>query len=151
MTGRPLGEPGEKLIESIVDFINLILLPGRVPKQIVPIFYGANLTALKKPDGGTRPVAVGLTLRRLAAKTIMAKLKSFCEKEFRPNQLGVGTQNGCEAAVHALRSYLESHEVQDQVLLKIDFRNAFNTVRRDVVLQLVKEKLPHIYLSLIHI
>ena len=75
----------------------------------------------------------------------MAKLLSFCEKEFRPNQMGVGTPKGGESAVHAVRSYVESDSVQDQVLLKIDFKNAFNSVRRDVVLQLVKEILPEIY------
>ena len=40
---------------------------------------------------------------------------------------------------------MESDLVQDKVLLKIDFRNAFNSVRRDVLLQLVKNKLPVIY------
>lgn len=145
MTGLSVGEPGEKLVESIVDFINLILLPGKVPKEVLPTFFGANLTALKKPDGGTRPVAVGLTIRRLAAKIFMNKLKSFCENEFRPNQMGVGTPNGCEAAVHVVRTYVESDDVQDQVLLKIDFSNAFNSVHRDVVLKLVMEKLPFLY------
>ena len=144
-TGMLLGEPGEKLLESIADFINLVVLPGKVPIEIQATFFGANLTALLKPDGGIRPIACGLTLRRLAAKIIMAKLKSFCGKEFRPNQMGVGTPKGCEAAVHAVRCYVKNDTVQDQVLLKIDFKNAFNSVRRDVVLKLVKDKLPEIY------
>ena len=33
----------------------------------------------------------------------------------------------------------------NQVLLKIDFRNAFNSVRRDVLLAKVKEKIPELY------
>ena len=123
---------------STVDVINLILLPGKVPSKVIHIFYGANLTALNKVGGGIRPVAVGLTLRRLTAKAIMAKLKHFCEIEFRPLQLGVCTPNGCEAAVHAVKTYVESPEVHDQILLKIDFSNAFNTVRRDLVLNLEK-------------
>ena len=44
-----------------------------------------------------------------------------------------------------LGAYLENEDVYDKVLLKIDFKNAFNTVRRDIVLQLVKDKLPGIY------
>ena len=59
--------------------------------------------------------------------------------------MGVGTPKGCEAAVHAIRAYVESDTVQDQVLLKIDFKNAFNSVHRDVVLKLIREKVPAIY------
>ena len=142
MTASSNGEPRAKLVESIADFINLILLPGKVPKEVLPTFFGANLTTLKKPEGGTWPVAVGMTIGRLAAKIFMTKLKSFCENEFRPNQMGVGTPNGCEAVVHVVRTYVESADIQDEVLLKIDFCNAFNSVQRDVVLKLVKEKLP---------
>ena len=59
--------------------------------------------------------------------------------------MGVGTPKGCEASVHAVRAYVESPMVQDQVLLKIDFKNAFSSVRRDVVLKLVQERLPELY------
>ena len=94
-------------------------------------FYGGNATAPSKPDGGVRPIASGL--------------RSFCEKEFRPLQMGVGTPKGCEAAVHAVRANVESNSVQDQVLLKIDFKNALKSVHQDVVLKLVRERVPEIY------
>lgn len=145
MTGQALGESAENLVESLVDLLNLIILPGKVPTKIQPTGYGANLMALKKPDGGVHPIAVGLTLRRLAAKIIMSKLRTFCAEKFRPHQMGVGTPKGCEASVHAVQAYVENDAVQDQVLLKIDFRNAFNSVRRDKVLQLVHDNIPEIY------
>ena len=51
---------------------------------------------------------------------------------------------GAEAAVHAARSYL--HNMQsNQLLLKIDFRNAFNSIRRDKMLLSVLEYAPEIY------
>ena len=75
----------------------------------------------------------------------MFAYKDFSKQEFQPNQLGVGTPKGAEAAVHALRSYLENPENKDKVLLKIDFKNAFNMIRRDKILNLVKKKLPNIY------
>ena len=40
---------------------------------------------------------------------------------------------------------MESDAVQDQVLLKIDFKNAFNSVHRDFVLKFIREKVPAIY------
>ena len=145
MTGQALGETGNRLLESLVDFINLLVLPGKINEKATATFYGGNGTALLKPDGGIRPIVSGHTVRRMAAKIVMRKLRSFCAKEFRPLQMGVGTPKGCEAAVHAVRAYVDSDAVQDQVLLKIDFRNAFNSVHRDVVLKFFREKVPEIY------
>ena len=71
--------------------------------------------------------------------------KDFCTAEFSPHQLGVGTPNGAEIAVHAVRSYLQDPSSQGKVLVKIDFKNAFNCIRRDVILNLVKIKMPKIY------
>ena len=145
MTGQTLGETGNRLLETLADFVNHVILPGKVHEKATATFYGGSATALLKPDGGIRPIVSGHALRRMSAKIVMRKLRSFCEKEFMPLQMGVGTPKGCEAAVHAARAYVESDLVQDQVLLKIDFKNAFNSVHRDVVLKLVKEKVPELY------
>lgn len=72
------------------------------------------MIALGKEDGGVRPIAVGFTLRRLAAKIVMFDHGDFCKAEFQPNQLGVGSPKGAETAVHALRSYLQNPETQDK-------------------------------------
>ena len=140
-----LGEPALKLVDTLVSFMNLIVYPGKVPKEFCETFYGANLIALSKEDGGVRPIAVGFTLRRLAAKIVMHANKDFCTLEFSPHQLGVGCPKGAEIAVHAVRSYLQDPSSQGKVLVKIDFKNAFNCIRRDVILNLVKIKLPKIY------
>merc|ERR1712020_54115 len=140
-----LGEPALKLVDTLVSFMNKIVYPGKVPKEFCETFYGANLIALSKEDGGVRPIAVGFTLRRLAAKIVMHANKDFCTLEFSPHQLGVGCPKGAEIAVHAVRSYLQDPSSQGKVLAKIDFKNAFNCIRRDVILNLVKIKMPKIY------
>ena len=62
----------------------------------------------------------------------------------RPLQLGYGTPLGAEAAVHVARTYL--HNMQsNQLILKIDFRNAFNSIRRDKMLLSLLEHVPEIY------
>ena len=91
MCGDSLGEPASKLLDTLVNFMNLIVYPGKVPALVKEIFYGANLIALKKEDGGIRPIAVGSTLRRLAAKIVMFANSDFCRAEFQPHQVGVGT------------------------------------------------------------
>ena len=60
-----------------------------------------------------------------------------------PRQLGYGSPLGSEAAVHAARSYLESvSSPSDKLMLKMDFRNAFNSLRRDKMLQSVSVMSP---------
>ena len=57
--------------------------------------------------------------------------------------LGVGVCNGAEAATHASRTFPRTAE-NDEVFLKIRFRNAFNKVRRCVILETVSRKLPEL-------
>ena len=97
--------------------------------------------ALQKPGSGLRPIAVGSVFRRLAAKTACLCLGSELRLFFRPVQLGFGTSGGCEAAVHAAHQFLSSStHSHPLVLLKVDSRNAFNSVRRDCFLHAVREK-----------
>ena len=61
-----------------------------------------------------------------------------------PLQLGYETPISPEATVYVSRIYL--HNVQsNQLILKIDFRNAFNSIRRDKMLLSVLEHAPEIY------
>ena len=65
-----------------------------------------------------------------------------------PLQLGYGTPHGLEAAAHAARVYLHNLP-SDHLLLKLDFKNAFNCLRRDRNLTVVREKVPEL-LPLVH-
>jgi len=62
-------ESGTLFISSLVNFVNHVL-SGGVPEPVRHVFFGANLHALRKKDGGLRPTAVGLTLRRLTSKVV---------------------------------------------------------------------------------
>jgi len=116
----------------LTSFVNLVLRGG-VPLPVRAHFFGARLFALSKPGGGLRPIAVGLTLRRLVAKVANRSAVGRCASFLGPRQLGVGVKGGCEAAVHAARSYLEGCPA-DRGILKVDYKNAFNCIRRDAVL-----------------
>ena len=96
-------------------------------------FFGATL---QKKGGGVRPVAVGCTLRRLVAKVAGCKVMDVVGEILAPRQLGVGVRGGAAAAVHATRLYLEDL-APDKAVLKLDFRNAFNSIHRDKVLAAV--------------
>ena len=60
-----------------------------------------------------------------------------------PHQLGSGIAGGVEAAVHARRVYLQ-HLHSDKAVVTVDFRNAFNTIRRDVLLRAIDEHIPNL-------
>ena len=71
---------------------------------------------------------VGLTAK-CANTYAIAELANY----FSPIQLGVGVPGGCESAVHATRRFAE-HMPDDQVIVKLDFTNAFNSLHRDAML-----------------
>jgi len=58
-----------------------------------------------------------------------------------PTQLGVGVKGGCEALIHAARHFLTNKDL-DEAFVKLDFVNAFNSVRRDSLFEAVAQHRP---------
>ena len=117
---------------------------SEVPAEIQPVFCGASLCALNKKDGGIRPIAVASTLRRLIAKTACKAVTVKMAERFLPVQLGFGVPRATESAVHAARQYLSKLQ-PGYGLLKLDFSNAFNSIRRDVMFASVLREMPELY------
>jgi hypothetical protein len=140
VVGAANGDAGRKLASSLSTFANHCL-KGVLPEEVLTFFYGATLCAFTKKDGGIRPIAVGNTLRRLVGKCAAHAVQDVVLAQVRPAQLGYGVQHGAEATVHAVRQFT-AVDTTPRVLLKLDFKNAFNSVRRDVVLKAVKEHVP---------
>lgn len=91
---------------------------------------------------------MGCTLRQLVAKCTCNSVKQTMAALLAPHQLGLGVPLGAEAAVHATRVYLQ--DMPDcHLLLKLDFRNAFNSLRQDKMLLAVCERVPQIF-PLVH-
>ena len=55
---------GDEVARVLTEVVNL-LASGRAPNSARQWICCASLTALAKPDGGLRPIAIGETLRRL--------------------------------------------------------------------------------------
>ena len=92
------------------------------------VIFGGRLIALSKKDGGIRPICVGYTLRRLAAKCANNYIIKRQSQVLQPQQLGVGVSRGAEAAVNAMRRLVKNLP-SDHVIVKLDFSNAFNCIR----------------------
>ena len=136
-------EAGPALVTSLTTFINM-LLAGCCPDTVIPVFFGGSLIALEKKCGGIRPIAIGYTLRRLAAKCANTHALHTIGAKLLPEQLGLGTPGSCEAAVHATRRFL-ANMPPDYLLVKLDFSNAFNNIHRDAMLSAAAEHVPSIY------
>jgi len=78
------------------------------------------LIALEKKSGGIRPIAVGYTLRLIAAKCANSYATNQLAGYFSPIHLGVGLPGGSEAAVHATRRFIEAM-TDGHVVAKLDF------------------------------
>ena len=136
-------EVKHELIAVVTEFLNL-LMDGICPLSIHRIIFGGRLIALNKKGGGIRPIAIGYYWRRLAAKCanniIAARLRGY----FSPIQVGVGVKVGCEAAIHAVRRFLQ--DMPDEfIVAKLDFTNAFNCICRKEILRRVAEMAPDLY------
>ena len=128
-------DAGNVLLNTLGDFVNL-MLAGKTPEFVRPVFASANLTTLSKKAGDLRPIAVGETLRRVVGKCAG---QDFCA----PFQMGAGAKNDAETAVHAARIFFENANDSD-VFLKLDFSNAFSTIRRDKIALVIQEHCPEL-------
>jgi hypothetical protein len=138
------GEAGQKALRALTKLCNF-LLSGQLPSEICHLLYGASLCALNKKDGGIRPIAIGKCLRRLTSKLACFQSRNIVNSYLSPHQLGVATKLGCEAAIHTTRTFVNNDQNRGKVLLKLDFKNAFNSVERDCILKEVQCHIPLLY------
>ena len=76
----------------------------------------------------------------MASRRVVSQMQSILS----PLQLGYATPLGAEAAIDSARQYLTDLPA-DYGMVKLDFRNAFNSVRRDKVLEAALEHIPELY------
>ena len=125
--------------------INL-LLSGKAAIETQEFLAGARLTALAKPGGDVRPIAAGNILRRIASKCACRLLQARIRSTFGDEQLGVACRGGAEHIIHTMRNTIDSHwNDQDFSILKVDFKNAFNSVDRGILLRECKQHFPDLF------
>jgi len=78
---------------ALTGFTNVVLA-GLCPKEATPFLFGGRMLALNKKSEGIRPIAVGVTLRRLASKCANTHSEARMAPLLGPRQLGVGIRGG---------------------------------------------------------
>ena len=120
LTSASAERGGKELIQALTSFTN-----QNVTLSVQPVLFGATLIALRKREGGLRPIAVGQTLRRMVAKCVSQHAIHTLGADLSLQQLGCGVPLGGKAAA---RQYLNNMS-PSHLLLKLDFKNAFNCLR----------------------
>ena len=121
---------GDEALASLTRLTNH-MVAGLAPRELAPFIAGAPLMALVKQGGGLRPIAIGETIRRLVSKCCCEATTEDAKVIFGPLQVGVATQGGAEASVHAVRKLAQKFgDDPGKIMLKVDFSNAFNVVDR---------------------
>jgi hypothetical protein len=131
------GEAGQQALRALTKLCNF-LLSDQLPSEICHVLYDASLCALHKKDGGITPIAIGNCLQRLTSKLACFQSRNIVNSYLSPHQLGVATKLGCNASIHTTRTFVNNEQNRGKVLLKLDFKNAFNSVERDCILKEVQ-------------
>jgi hypothetical protein len=79
---------------------------GDVPAAISMAIFSATGLALSKPDGGIRPIACGVSLRRLACRAVVRASTDNLQAALGATQFGVCHPGGAEACKLGLETYL---------------------------------------------
>jgi hypothetical protein len=137
VTAKP-GNPVLAALRLLADMIRQGTAPGS------HLLCASRLIALRKPDGGIRPIAIGDLLYRVALKAILTT--SFKPGMLLPCQLGVNSPGGVEPAVFLLQDAISgSNTAKISQIAALDLSNAFNSVSRTSIATAVAKYAPAFY------
>ena len=139
---------GRKVVcdDAVIDGMTRVVncaLPGELSSCLRPFLCGGRLVPLKKKDGSIRPLIVGEVLRAIIAK-IGVRVAAAAAIDLQPLQVGVGGKGPwIQAAVLTMRGWSERLREND-IILKVDLSNAYNTINRSACLTEVSERCPEL-------
>ncbi|KAL0227137.1 hypothetical protein P9112_014461 [Eukaryota sp. TZLM1-RC] len=94
-----------------------------------------------KPDG-IRPIAVGESLSRLLASIVFDRVKDKASTFLNPHQFGIKTIDGASVAAIASDTFFNAEE--NNFIFNLDFKNAFNSVKREAIFEVIKSDFPEL-------
>ena len=138
------GSIGNDFLQKLTSVLN-IDLEGKISLGLRPFFFSAKLIGRPKKDGGVRPIAVGNTLRRICSKCVSSFATDQRRIDFHGTQFGCGTSRGAEIAAHVFRNLIENEKNLENVILNMDIKKTFNSLKCDKLLDIVFRKRRQIY------
>jgi hypothetical protein len=123
------------IVRDAITWIVEQILNNSLPPESRAIITECNLIPLIKDEKSLRPIAIGDLLLKMAslhAFTLVPQAVVF--QSLQPEQYGVGVVGGAEHIIHLLRGTRGTHHV-----LSVDCRNAFNSVKKQTILDALLE------------
>ena len=127
-----------EFVAVVVDICN-----GDVAPDTARLLAASWLVGIPKgatAADGTRPIALGSVLLKVAAARALAVASTQLQLRFRGSQFGCATKGGGEFIVHSVREFLRSGKRPNgsasgssRVVVTLDFANAFNTPSRQAM------------------
>ncbi|KAL0227242.1 hypothetical protein P9112_014566 [Eukaryota sp. TZLM1-RC] len=107
----------------------------------------ARLVALVKPGksnkpDGVRPIAMGESFTRLLSSHIFNRISTKARDYLKPFQFGIKTIEG--ASVASITSDIFFNSQQHQYIFNLDFKNAFNSVKRNCIYDVLIQAFPEL-------
>ncbi|CAK0885523.1 unnamed protein product, partial [Prorocentrum cordatum] len=118
----------------------LAWVEGTSPPIVDVWLNTGTITALRKPAGGVRPLAVLAPFRRTVLTGFVAYTADATRSAAGPLQYGLGVAGGADVQFRALQSAV--HDRPGSLLIAVDVANAFGTVSRQAVLDSLSAVLP---------
>jgi hypothetical protein len=118
-------------------------LAGDLPEWYYFYISGANLIAIAKKPSGVRPISMGSVWRKLMSRCALLFFEVPIALHLSLFQYGVGTRAGCEVVQHRTRELLAKNP--SYVVVKTDFKNAFNSIFRKLMLKALSESIPGLH------
>ena len=105
----------------------------------------SQLIALYKDDKrkDVRPISVGCALRRLLTRAYCTQIRGFIRSHVQATQIGI-MKGGYEVGVHSMRELAIQAKKRGEVILLLDFANAYNTADRNLMLLLTAAYCPEL-------
>lgn len=118
----------DDLLRVITSFVGCAV-GGRIPAEIARWLCTGRVVPCCKKDGGLRPVVVGEVLRAVVSRFVL-RVSAEAAQELMPDyQLGFSpNRSGMQAGVFIAQHW--ASKLGDRYLLKVDVKNAFNSISR---------------------
>ncbi len=136
---RELDPDEQQFLNYLTDIVNIIV-QGKEPPDVATVLSSNEMFAAPKSGDDVRPIGIGTTLRKLAAKALLnASQANFNATHFKDLQLAL-KKNGMEEIIHMFAETMERDPTLD--VFCADGDNAFNAANRIRGLREVKENFP---------
>ena len=111
------------------------LIEGKASPAVVAAHLSAQVAGHPKPKDteGVRPLAIGSVLRRIALKAVCLAFSDDLRDARGPMQFAVGRPGGAELMFKCLYAWPLLRP--GAVILKLDFKNAYNRAIRSAILR----------------